>query len=210
MKGISVIMPVTFRTYQDSASNIKAKFTRAVDSFLSQKFTNKELVIVSDNDEDVLSFFKEKYSEHSAKIKAILYVNSNLLWSGMVRHVGIEYANYNTICYLDADDYFGKENHLAKIYLEFEKNDKIKFVYFQHYKKHVADYNLMRTTINYGCIGVSNIAHLKGLGSWGACNGYGHDFKFIESALKTVNEDEIVKSNGMSYVVCHIPKGLDV
>ena len=56
-------------------------------------------------------------------------------------------------------------------------------------------------------MGTSNICHKKELGvRWG--NGYGHDWVFIKNLMFFYFNYQKIKNK--SYIVCHIPKKLDV
>jgi len=43
--------------------------------------------------------------------------------------------------------------------------------------------------------------------NWDKCDGYGHDFKFIERLIKWSSKKD--KIYGGTYIICHIPNQID-
>jgi hypothetical protein len=57
-------------------------------------------------------------------------------------------------------------------------------------------------------MGTSNICHKRSI-NIGWDNGYGHDWKFIEKLI-IYSEGHFEKIKGSNYIVCHIPRKLDI
>ncbi|WP_343707620.1 glycosyltransferase family A protein [Flavobacterium sp.] len=89
--------------------NKEKSVPRAIESVLEQSYTNFELIIVNDGSTDdslnVVGNIKDE------RIKIINKKNGGV---SSARNVGIENANSEWICFLDADDYW-KQNHLEVI-----------------------------------------------------------------------------------------------
>lgn len=111
---ISVIMQSYLGEYPGARSNPKYKFIRAVNSFLLQKHTDKELVIVSDGCEDTKRLYEECFSSF-ANIKFAYVGRSNLPrtyevkegkkhFRGLPREVGRALTDADLVTYMDADD----------------------------------------------------------------------------------------------------------
>jgi glycosyltransferase involved in cell wall biosynthesis len=77
--------------------------TKAIDSVLSQTFTNWELVIVDDGSTDNTKEVVEQYSSKDKRIKYIYQQNAE---RSAARNNGIEHSTGEYICLLDSDDYF--------------------------------------------------------------------------------------------------------
>lgn len=122
---ISVVMPSYLENYNGSRSNPIFKFNRAVKSFLSQGYSNKELVIVSDgckltNDE------YEKNWKRFDNIKLVKISKNSSKWPGTNRQVGIDNATGDWITYLDADDIL-HHSHLTNIAHHIHLDNKVIF-----------------------------------------------------------------------------------
>jgi len=58
--------------------------------------------------------------------------------------------------------------------------------------------------LEHNSIRTSSIAHRnKILLSWRGCNGYGHDWKFVQRLMKYYKSSK--KIYGAEYYICHIP-----
>jgi len=110
---ISVIMPSYLGDYKDARSNPIKKFNRAVKSFLSQGYSNKELIIVSDGC-DLTNNEYEKNWKSFENIKLIEISKNSSKWPGTNRQIGIEHATGEWITYLDTDDIL-HHSHLTNI-----------------------------------------------------------------------------------------------
>jgi glycosyltransferase involved in cell wall biosynthesis len=110
--------------------------------------------------------------------------------------VGIEYARYPWVCYLDTDDEF-MPGHLQTIVDNID--DAYDWVYFDD-----QDRKGVRTSkVIGGQIGTSCIAHKKDINAhWP--DGYSHDWRFIETLGPRHK-----KIPGSGYQVHHIPTQYD-
>lgn len=204
---VFVILPSFLGQYQNCAKNRKDKFLRAVSSFALNDYINKHLVIISDGCEITNSY--EDYLKKFTNV-TFLKIDKQPKFSGNVRQVGLDYATNNSgsddiVCYLDSDDVL-KQNHLSNIVKSFEDNDFVYYNDYLYYSKN--DIRLRNVKLEKCQIGTSNIAHkiLPNL-SWKDCDGYGHDWTFIEKMMSLT--DNYAKIYGCGYIVMHIPKLFD-
>ena len=199
---ISVIMPVTLTPYPGCATDLEYKFTRAVGTYLDQDFKDSELIVVADGCEKAEKIYLENFLNSNVRFKKI---PKQIPFSGRVRQTGIEMARGEIICYLDADDIFGKK-HLQVINdgFDLEKYDWI------YYNDHIIsdgnfNYGTRNVSVAYACIGTSTIAHKRSIGVvWD--DGYNHDWRLIETYL--INRP-CMKIGTPQYYVCHNPTGLN-
>jgi len=199
---VSVIMPSHLNEYENSAKNREQKFIRAVDSFLTQTYTNSNLIVISDGCKITRDIIREQYG-HINRIK-LISIEKQPLFSGSVRQCGIDNASGEIICYLDSDDSI-LPFHLENIINGF---GDMYWVYFNHtwaYPDRL--YEEINTQLLPGKIGTSSIAHKNGLASWVGCDGYGHDWKFIQKLIKASSKNK--KIDGAWYLVRHIPGKFD-
>lgn len=201
---ISVIMPSFLGSYPNAATNRGRKFVRAVDSFLRQTYSNKELIIVSDGCPETGLIYMNKYRKQEGLI--LKKMQKQPLFSGAVRNKGLKTATGDIICYLDTDDFI-TETHLEKIVKYFEGD----WVYYDDYlvNQFISfddfTYSVRKTIVESCRIGTSSIAHRKGLdASWG--DGYGHDWRFVKQLMQYEHK----KIDCTGYMVCHQPKLRDV
>lgn len=194
-------MPSFLGEYTGSANNRTSKFERAVNSFIEQEYKNKELIIVSDGCELTNSIYQEKYSQHSF-IK-LVKLSKQPLFSGYVRQEGINKSTGDIICYLDSDDIFYR-GHLSAINVSFELN-KIDWCYYNDILRiSLTDKHIRNVEPEHGLIGTSSIAHKRiSKARWSECDGYGHDWKFIQKLMKHYKDYK--KVYGCNYIVCHSP-----
>lgn len=204
----SVIMPVTLQEYEGSAKNREEKFKRAVKSFLNTIFDSNqsELIIVSDGCDKAEKIFNTQFSKY--KNLTFFKIKKQQLFSGFVRQFGIENSKSDYILYLDSDDVLG-EWHLYNIYKGIVQNNYPDWVYFNDYivwsLNNIAVKNV---SLQYGSIGTSSICH-KRLDefNWEGCNGYGHDWVFIQKLLNKNNKPPKIKD--AQYFIHHIPNVID-
>lgn len=180
MKKVSVIMASYLGEYPGRATNPEQKFIRAVKSFLTQTYKNKELIIVSDGCDVTERLYEFNFKQFD-NIKFIK-IPKQEIYSGECRNKGIEIAIGDIITYLDNDDVLGKK-HLEVIMEQFSHD--VDFVYYDDYLVTSPDFKKLHRRFvepRYGSIGTSSISHIKN--DWLKwTSGYGHDFVYVMSAL---------------------------
>lgn len=205
---VSVIMPSFLGYYDGCASDRENKFIRAVHSFLENSLDEKELIIVGDNcpiTESVLNDYF-KYEINIGKIKFHQFSKKQKLFSGSLRSKGIELALGEYICYLDTDDILGK-GHLLSIYNQVSSQN-LDWAYYNDFVNSDAGLITKKVELQKDSIGTSSIIHRKDKKiNWDKCDGYGHDFKFIQRLISWSNNKD--KIYGGTYIICHIPNQLD-
>lgn len=197
---ISVIMPSYLGEYPGAATDRERKFLRAVDSFLDNAGDEDDMVIVSDGCHRTVELIKEHEYDLNSCIWYVIRDKAPM-FSGRPRMEGIEFARQNlipdVICYLDTDDVF-LPDHLDNIARAFEENPALDWIYFNDTMMNTKQ--VRQTCLQFAHIGTSNIAHRAHLPIvWG--DGYGHDWKAIESLIQYPHE----KFNFATYGVCHCP-----
>jgi glycosyltransferase involved in cell wall biosynthesis len=203
MQKVSVIMASYLGFYPGRASNPEFKFLRAVKSFLSQTYQNKELIIVADGCEKTRAL----YEQHLTKFDNIklVCIPKQPIYSGECRNAGLEIASGDIISYLDNDDVIGK-THLSNIMNDF--SDDIDLIYYDDFIVLTPDMKTLHKRIvelRYGSVGTSAITHRKN--DWLKwTTGYGHDYHYIMSAI--INGMQFKKmSKPSEYLVCHWGSG---
>lgn len=190
--------------YKGAAKNREQKLLRAIDSVLVQSFTDWELIVVADGCEKTFELIEKNYSGNN-KIDCFL-IQKQTIWSGSARNFGLKKASGEWIVYLDADDILGP-NHLSIIKDEVANYDWIWFNdLVKGEKKNIERTALINQKFQHG---TSNIAHKKSLGALWTAVGYGYDdWGLVQHLLKLSKNYSKIKTP--EYVVCHIPKKLDV
>ena len=201
---ISVIMPVYLKPYESegikSASNPERKFVRAVDSFIHQSFSDAELVIISDGCTTAEQIYYDNWTMN-ARIR-FKYILKHPLFSGQVRQTGIDMARGDTICYLDHDDFFGRD-HLKTIAEAFD-SEKYDWGWYNDWLIQGKNEGKLLFTERQVAprlyeIGTSAIVHKKSVGlEW--ADGYTHDWRTIQKHLL---HRPGVKLPTPQYYVCH-------
>ena len=205
---LSVIMPSFLGEYDGCASDRENKFIRAVHSFLENSLYDKELIVIGDNCEITDKLLNE-YFQHElniGRIKFHQFRKKQKVFSGSLRSKGIELALGDYICYLDTDDIIGK-NHLSSIFNQV-KTQSLDWAYYNDFINSDAGLITKKVELKKDSIGTSSIIHKKDKKiNWDKCDGYGHDFKFVERLIKWSDKKD--KIYGGTYIICHIPNQID-
>ena len=192
--------------YDGCASERSEKFIRAVNSWIKQTHSNKQLIIVSDGCSKTATVYKQNFK--GVPNIELVQIDKQPTFSGNVRQAGIEKADGDVICYLDTDDYI-TPSHISNIESRMIEND-YDWCYFADYLKITKKLTHQRPVSPHimGLVGTSNIAHRRYMkSSWVGCDGYGHDYIFIQRLKReSTNFDQIY---GCGYVVCHLVNQLD-
>jgi glycosyltransferase involved in cell wall biosynthesis len=205
---LSVVMPSFLGEYDGCASDRENKFVRAVHSFLENSLEEKELIIIGDNCLTTERLLFVHFSEQieSGKIKFHQFRKKQKLFSGSLRSKGIELASGEYISYLDTDDILG-HNHLSTIYNQVKSND-LDWAYFNDFINTDGGLITKKVELKKDSIGTSSIIHknTKKL-NWDKCDGYGHDYLFVQKLIKWSERKD--KIYGATYIICHIPNQID-
>lgn len=192
-------MPSKLSYYEGSSSNREERFIRSVNSFLLNTYPNKELIIVSDN----CNITKRIYNEYFKNLNNIKFVYENSegkIFRGLIREIGVKFSNGDIITFLDTDDEL-LPNHLDIISNNINNFD---WIYMNNYvRKDNGEYYLRESILEKAYIGTSNISYKKYLPvSWENCDGYGHDWIFIQKLIQlNINYNKIPYSG---YIIRHL------
>ena len=197
---VSVIMASYLGAYPGSATNRDKKFVRAVNSFKSQTYQNKELIIVSDGCPLTIELYN-KFFSNEPNIK-VLSIPKQQLYSGEMRNIALSVANGDIISYLDSDDVLGPK-HLQIIVDQFDL-EKYDWVYYNDLMlldKDFKKFYLRVVEPRWASIGTSSISH-KNLKEIQWPGGYGHDFLFMFKLASDGYRYKKLEKNS-EYIVCH-------
>lgn len=209
-------MPCFLGNYEGAAIDRREKLIRAIHSFNSQSYPNRELIIVADGCDETVEVGNQFNINGDIKV---IKVPKQKLFSGNLRDEGVKSATGDIICYLDSDDVIGV-NHLLTIVDDFYYTNKDWLYYNDYILTQIgAPAILKEVELTHGSIGTSSIAHKRNVYSktkgifgknkitWKGCDGYGHDWKFIQKLMS----HNLVhgKIYGCEYLICHIPSVLD-
>lgn len=211
---LSVIMPSFLGRYEGAASDREDKLRRAVQSFIdSEGEYDAELVLVGDGCESTKAFWSRLATEHGADPfwrqletapgRSIQYIElpKQPQFSGAVRNAGLLAAKAPVIAYLDTDDRV-LPDHFSRVLAGFDAD--VDWVLFDDL---VWPDKWRQTRLEYGACGTSTVAHRAELGAtWPS--GYGHDYEFI--LTMSMLSPRWTHIGRAGYVVCHIPREVDV
>lgn len=186
---VSVIMASHLGKIIVDRSDMDKKFIRAVNSFLSQDYLNKELIIVSDGCEKTNKLYVDNFSQYQ-NIK--IYASPKQIpYAGGIRQIGLKLADGDIISYLDNDDVIGK-THLNTIVSQFDINE-VDMVYYDDFLVLTPDFKKFQrrnVETRWASIGTSTISHvnfykyqgrLKKEVQW--YHGYGHDYMYMSKLI---------------------------
>ncbi|MGZ0749364.1 glycosyltransferase family 2 protein [Kluyvera sichuanensis] len=152
MSYVSIVMP---------AFNSDKFIEKAVNSVLSQTYTDFELLICDDGSTDKTVDIIEEYSQKDSRV--ILLKNENAKGAAGARNTCLDYAQGEYIAFLDSDDYWS-ENKLFD-QLIFMKSNMIVFCYANYvmlsgnsvkniYSRRVNTFDSLTFTCDIGCLTV--------------------------------------------------------
>jgi glycosyltransferase involved in cell wall biosynthesis len=196
----SIIMPSYLGHYEGAAYSRDEKLPRAIQSVISQSYTDWELIIVADGCSQTVEICKPYLS---SKIR-LFKISKQKLFAGEPRNKGIREAKGEYITYLDIDDIIGKD-HLATIAENLKDYD---WVFYNDLvlKGKIFVENHSQHGVLSKC-GTSNYTHKRALGELWRKVGYAHDFHFAKE-LDKYKHNTIIPTP--FYFVCHKPKMYDI
>ena len=230
----SIIMISYLGEYLNCAKDRERKFRRAVDSFLANEYSAKELIIVSDGCEKTNSIYSSEYADKE-NISLIIAPKQEPGYPGALRSIGLLLAKGETVSYLDSDDYISPnfistiasqqwggsqwcyyDSYTADINEEFLALAEVKNQHIidslQNFRWTILPANLKRGE----GIGSPNIAHKKNVkerclwSHWGGKEGESEDWNFISQLIEKYGEG-VKLSFSPGYYLCHFkPGGVDV
>ena len=99
MSKVSVIMPVY---------NTEKYLGKAIESVLSQTYTDYELLLIDDKSTDNSKEICREYSKKDSRV-TLLENNSECHGPGPTRNIGLDYATGDYVYFMDADDWIDQE-----------------------------------------------------------------------------------------------------
>lgn len=185
--------------YEGAASDREYKFIRSVNSFLSNTYENKELIISSDGCDITNRLYNEHY-KNNPNIKLVFGDKSDDIFRGVVRQRGINFSDGDIICFLDTDDEL-LPNHLEIIMSNINDVD---WLYMNNIVMRDDNTTYLRECkLEKSFVGTSSIAYNKKLPvSWDGCDGYGHDWVFINQLIHLDSTYKKIDYSG--YLIRHL------
>lgn len=210
----SIIMPSRLGDYKGAASNREVKILRAIDSALGQRFTDFELIVISDGCQRTIDLVQEHYEGEGDRLQ-LIQIPEQPLWSGTPRNTGIEKAKGSWILYLDIDDMIGPD-HLSIIDQELRRFPAAAWVYYNDFLAMTTSTTEKPLFKERSCIierkgrnGTANICHQRSLFSvvrWDHLPTYEHDWHFIR---RLAHQKPYERIKTAQYFVCHYPDIID-
>jgi glycosyltransferase involved in cell wall biosynthesis len=202
---ITVVMASYLGNYTGAATWRDLKIRRAIDSYINQRGDNftSELIVISDGCQQTVDIVKQ----YGTAVK-LLSMDKQPIWAGAVRAAGIQAAKPGYICYLDVDDKLG-ENHLSILAAGLQ-GKQLEWAFFNNnvldvYHKPTEQNN----SLQRARCGTCNIVHLNTIDKlWNVKPDYLHDWNAIQYLVKNYHKYETIATP--EYIVCHLPKMLDV
>ena len=105
-----------------TAYNLENLITRALDSILSQTYSNLEIVIVDDGSSDLTSTICDEYAMNDSRVCVVHKKNQGL---AAARKTGVEFAKGDFIGFVDADDTIDPEMYSFLIHNALEHDGDI-------------------------------------------------------------------------------------
>lgn len=131
MPEISVIVPVY---------NAEKYISRCIDSILSQRIPDFELLLIDDGSTDNSGALCDEYAEKDSRIKVFHQANKG---ASAARNTGIDIAEGDWIVFVDADDWVDSE-YLESLYEHVKSSDGEMFVFQGLIKKHQQNISLIQ------------------------------------------------------------------
>jgi glycosyltransferase involved in cell wall biosynthesis len=229
----SIIMISHLGEYPNCAKDRERKFGRAVDSFLANEYSAKELIIVSDGCEKTNSIYSSEYA-HKENISLIIAPKQEPGYPGALRSIGLLLAKGKTISYLDSDDYIAPD-FISRLMPHLWS--KAAWCYYDAYTAdingdfpsvpEIPEQNAIEELRGFRwtnlpairrtrAIGSPNIAHTREVREncrWKNWDGQGErseDWDFVEQLIEKHGEG-VKLSFAPGYYLCHFrPGGVDV
>jgi glycosyltransferase involved in cell wall biosynthesis len=111
---ISVIMQTYLGDYPGARTHAREKFVRAINSFTSQTWHDKELIIVADGCAFAKRIYELIYTSNAQikfvwidpeqKKKTYEKADGKTFFRGYPKSIGLKHATGDIVCYLDSDD----------------------------------------------------------------------------------------------------------
>lgn len=210
----SAIMPSYLGDYPGAASGRPGKLMRAVESVLSQTFTDWQLAVCADGCPLTFEILK-RYNDPRIKI---IFTDKQPLWSPAPRNAALSIAEGEWIVYLDTDDYW-REDHLAVINEAIESMDMPSvWGYFNAWFYNTSVKSFVEREVNIAkcrTYGTANIVHRNDGTYWpdqGRDRSGRYDYGTQDCAFVDVlkKKGAGVRLPTPGYMVCHEPNLLRI
>ncbi len=135
--SISVIIPVY---------NVAAYLSMCIESVLSQKYSNLEIILIDDGSTDESGKICDEYAKKDCRIKVIHQINKG---AADAKNAGLRIATGTYLSFVDSDDYLelGAYDHMVRV-LQENKADIIQCSYQDVYKNCRVEHLLEKTSMN--------------------------------------------------------------
>lgn len=175
----SIIVPVY---------NIRLYLSQCIESVLTQKFEDFELILINDGSTDGSDIICDKYADFDSRIRVFHNENSGL---SVARNIGVLNALGDYILFLDGDDFLDKEA-LLNIKEALNNNQEIeiltgKFIYYLNDSDYfVEDFELPSDIISEKNGEEVLIYYFKNInvGMWSACRSVFNRTFFVSNGFR--------------------------